>query len=171
MSAPDWTTVLGRLLTQRALRSQLRRDPEACGDALGLESAERVMLRELDVDQLEAQAGTLLGKRYREVAAQLPRTVALLGERAWPLFREYAADQWPTGHDRHQIDAIAYAEFVASRASADVDGRELAIAQFRLRRDVFALRWVRLFDDAARLRRALLVLRRRPGGHVSVWWL
>ena len=168
MTPPDWTTVVGRLLTQAPLRVSLRRDLDACATRLGLSDDQRLRLHELDVDQLDFQAQTLVHKRYRGAAEHLPLSMRDLGERALPLFREFARHQWPTGHDRHAQDAVAFADFLTSRTEFRVDGGELALARLRLTRGRFALRWVRLRRGGRR--RLALQLSIRRGSGVVAWY-
>src|SRR5689334_8958389 len=94
----DPVTVLGRLLADPSLCAELRRDPAALARRLDVDAE---ALRGLDLEGMEAQAETLLDKRFHEVGKLLPRTLAALGEAARPLFREHAGRTWPSGHRRH----------------------------------------------------------------------
>ena len=105
----DLTEVLGRLLTDAALRTELRRDAAAVAARLDVSSE---ALSGLDLDGLEVQAEELLGKRGHEVEKLLPRTWTGLGSRAPVIFRIHAATVWPEGHHRHLDDALAFASFL-----------------------------------------------------------
>jgi hypothetical protein len=155
----DLTTVLGRLLSDPALRATLRRDPEAAARAL---DADPATLAAVDSDGLEQQAETLLEKRFHEVGKLLPRTVAALGPDAERRFREHAAGFWPEGHRRHAEDASAFGRWL--------QGRRLPHSRSELNRHRFALGARRFslgfVNDAwvgGRSRRALQILYRRRG--------
>jgi hypothetical protein len=156
----DAVTVLGRLLADSALRAELRRDPEALARTLDADPAE---LRALDPAGLEAQAETLLEKRFHEAGKLLPATMAGLGELAKPLFREHAEGIWPQGHRRHAEDAAAFGRFL--------EERKLPRCRSELKRLCFTLgpeNWsISFVPDAwagGRRRAALQILCRRPSG-------
>jgi len=159
MSA-DLTIVLGRLLSDAALRETLRRDPEAASAILGVGAA---TLRELDPDGLERQALGLIDKRLHEVAKRLPRTVAGLGARSARLFREHAAGPWPEGHDRHLKDAAAFGAFL-ERRGLPVCRSELNRIRFACGRMPISIRLARDVWVAGRSRWAVQVLIRRAAG-------
>lgn len=79
----DRAAALARLLTEAPLRGLLRRDP---GEAARRLDVERAWLDALDPEGLDAQAETLLDKRWGELARLLPRTLAGLGAEARGLF-------------------------------------------------------------------------------------
>ncbi len=152
----DLTTVLGRLLSDPALRAEFRRDPDATALALDVE------LSGIDPEELDHQAATLVDKRFHEVSALLPRTISALGPDAARIFREHADGFWPVGHRRHAEDAVAFGRWL--------EVRRLPRSQSELRRLRFALSGGRLslgfVNDAwvgGRSRRALQVLFRRRG--------
>jgi hypothetical protein len=157
----DLTTVLGRLLSDPALRAEFRRDPAATARILDAD------LEGLDPDELDQQAAALVDKRFNEAAKILPRTMALLGGDAEALFREHAAGFWPEGHRRHPEDAAAFGRFLEARG--------LPRSRSELHRLRFAMGGgraaFRLVPDAwvgGRPRRALQVLYRRRGAVRSV---
>src|SRR3954471_5305162 len=111
MSA-DLTTALGALLADPALRQTLRRNLSEV--ALRLQIPEADLLA-LNAEDLETQAESLVDKRRSEVFKRLPRTVALLGDRASGLFREHAEGFWPEGHRRHAVDAARFGSALVER--------------------------------------------------------
>lgn len=111
MSA-ELTTALGALLSNRSLRETLRRDPAEVARQLQVPESD---LGALDPEALEIQAESLIEKRCHEVSKRLPRTMALLGDRAASLFRDHAEGFWPEGHRRHLLDAAGFGGFLAGR--------------------------------------------------------
>ena len=106
----ELTEALGALLTDAQLRTRLGEDPQGLAEALGLAGQDRAALLALDRGGLEAQARTLLSKRLHEVRQLLPRTFAALGPAGNERFLAYAGTCWPTGHQRHLDDALAFAQ-------------------------------------------------------------
>jgi hypothetical protein len=152
----ELTTVLGRLLSDPALRAEFRRDPEATARTLDVD------LAGIDPEELEHQARTLVDKRFHEVAALLPRTMEALGPDGARLFREHAEGFWPGGHRRHAEDADAFGR--------RLEARRLPRSRWELNRLRFALgggRWSLGFVSDAwiggRPRSALQLLFRRRG--------
>jgi hypothetical protein len=163
MSA-DVTTALGALLADRSLRQALRRNPSEVALRLGIPEAD---LNALDPEDLEIQAESLIDKRRSEVFKRLPRTVALLGDRASGLFREHAGGFWPEGHRRHEGDAARFGGFLAER------GLPLCRSEWNRARFLSgaALLSIRFAPDArvrGRARRAI-ELYLRAGGSVRSW--
>jgi hypothetical protein len=155
----DAVTVLGRLLADAALRAELRRDPDALARMLGADPAE---LRGLDPAGLEAQAETLLVKRFHEVGKLLPLTMAGLGEGAKALFREHAGRGWPQGHRRHAEDAAAFGRFLEER-TLPRSRSELSRLRFAVGPRRLSLSFVRDAWVGGRPRPALQILYRRGG--------
>lgn len=155
----EFTTILGRLLTDPELRRRFRRDPASAARAL---DADPSSLAAIDPDGLDLQAETLLEKRLHEVSKLLPRTVAGLGIRGAPAFREYACAHWPEGHRRHAEDAAAFGSFLRERG--------FPLCRSELNRHLFTMgsaSWaIHLVADArvgGRSRRAIQLLFRRRG--------
>jgi hypothetical protein len=155
----DAVTVLGRLLADSGLRAELRRDPEALARTLEADPAE---LRALDPAGLEAQAATLIEKRFHEAGKLLPATMAGLGDEARPLFREHAERIWPQGHRRHAEDAAAFGRFLEARKLPRCRS-ELSRLRFALGRRRFVLAFVPDAWAGGRRRWALQILFRRRG--------
>lgn len=125
----SWVDVVGRLLTDKALRQAFRDNASETMRGLGLEPNDAAILAALEPDQLEAQAQTLIAKRWSEVRRMLPRTFAAVGLAA-DLFAEYAASHWPTGHQRHRLDAAAFVGFLRQRGVWGVSTIEERRIQF-----------------------------------------
>jgi len=155
----DATTVLGRLLADPGLRAELRRDPDALAKTLDADPAE---LRGLDPAGLEAQAETLLEKRFHEAGKLLPATMAGLGDEATPLFRQHAERLWPQGHRRHAEDAAAFGRFLEERKLPRCRS-ELNRLRFALGPRRFSVAFVPDARAGGRRRAALQILYRRCG--------
>ena len=155
----DLTTVLGRLLVDPALRAELRRDPARVARML---DADALALREIEGDDLERQAETLVDKRFREVGKLLPLTLASLGAAAARIFREHALLHWPEGHRRHAADAEAFIRFLEER-KLPRSASELNRLRFARGRGRLSLRFVADAWVGGRPRRALQLLYRCRG--------
>ena len=99
---------------------------------------------------LEAQADTLVRKRWHEVSRCLPRTFQNADVSRH--FRAYADTYWPEGPSRHRLDALAFARYLQTQDVAVVS-EEVHLLEFLHYRKRFSLKCVR----------------RRPGLHVL--WL
>ena len=104
----DWVTTQAQLLTDSCLRESFRKDPIAVATQLNIRPSEQLLFVELDADQLEAQAATLVNKRLHEVHGLMPRTFRALGVKAQPYFLSYSTTFWPKGHHRHLVDAVRF---------------------------------------------------------------
>jgi hypothetical protein len=157
----EFTTALGRLLTNQALRAEFRRDPRKAAACLDLSDADRDALMALEPQDLDRQAETLLLKRFHEVGKRMPRTFASLGGDAARRFRSYAVRAWPEGHDRHLRDAVAFGEFLLRDEFTGVSRPEL----HRLRFELEGGRWSALWIPDASIGAGLQILwRTRKGG-------
>lgn len=168
--AIELTEALARLLSDAPLRRDFARDPAGMARALEVAEAHRAAFCSMRGEQLDAQAAVLVGKRFHEVAALLPRTFERLGDAARTLFGAHAETFWPTGHRRHIEDAVAFGEFIIERNPAFADVAELNRLRF-----LSGGRWVRFHFVGVRVpgprpRRALQVLYRTPAD-VRSWLL
>jgi hypothetical protein len=155
----DATTVLGRLLAEPGLRVELRRDPDALARTLDADPAE---LRGLDPAGLEAQAETLMEKRFHEAGKLLPATMAALGCEASSLFRRHAERHWPQDHRRHAEDASSFGRFLEERKLPRCRS-ELNRLRFAMGTSRVALAFVPDAWAGGRRRAALQILYRRRG--------
>jgi hypothetical protein len=151
---PDLTRAIARLLVDE----ELRRDPVAAAERLGIPELAR-----LDPAQLEAQARTLLRKRFHEVRKLVPQTIANLGPQAACRFEEFAHGFWPTGHRRHLQDALRFCEALGSQANRAETHR----VRFALGPGRMALYVVSDLLLLGRRRRALQILFR--GRRIREW--
>lgn len=110
----DFSTALGRLLTNVQLRQEFVNDPKRAAARLGVRDEDHVAFTSLSPNALVAQAEGLRRKRMCEVAKLLPRTRRSIGDRFAELFRIHAERFWPAGHRRHVIDAHTFCELLAS---------------------------------------------------------
>ena len=123
----DVTEPLTKLLTQPLLRAEFRADPRATACRLVREDTLRATLVGLCPDQLDVQARLLIAKRWREVVALAPRSC----EGRFSLFQTYAGTFWPTGHQRHHIDALGFLASVAADGQRVCDAERLALGRAR----------------------------------------
>ena len=116
MRQQDAVEAMGLLLRDRALRQRFAEDRHAVIKELGVVSDDHDCLLSLDVEQLEAQAESLIRKRRAEVVRFLPNTWSCLGTQALCSFHEYVDDShWPQGHRRHLLDALGFCQFLEER--------------------------------------------------------
>ena len=112
----NFTSVLGRLLTDSQLRAEFERDANQFARRLTLSDRDRNALLSIPATQLAKQAQTLVEKRFAEVRSLLPQTFEQLGPRSNELFNNFAASYWPEGHKRHLADAIHFGEYLKCHA-------------------------------------------------------
>jgi hypothetical protein len=110
VSAPDFITVLGRLLRSGALRDEFATDPQTFARVSGLPDHECEMLARMSWNDLETQALVLLQKRFAAIRPQLVQTCAALGADAWPQFVRYSRSRPADAQNRHVGDALAFSE-------------------------------------------------------------
>lgn len=121
----DFTTALGQLLCDGALRDALAADPRAVAARLNLCESDCAALAQLVPADLEFQADVLIRKRFNLVRRIVPETCRLLGAETWPVFHAYARTHWlrreqSPAHDaqgfcchlqQHQSDGLCEAEW------------------------------------------------------------
>jgi hypothetical protein len=117
----------------------------------------------LDMDHVEAQAQSLLDKRWHEV-----RRLLALPKKHQPsnfrnLFLEYAESCWPEGHHRHERDAIAFVDSLRRRGLRAPEEWRINLLRFRLGDKRVSIHWVRSLPVRSRLRAGLQILHRRQG--------
>ena len=113
MAGPDLTLALGRLLSDRALRSAFAANPGQVARVFALSGRDADLFVAMDPAALEQQAQALLAKRRAEVARVIPQSWRLLGASAPARFDDHASACWPSGHLRHPQDALAFLRFLA----------------------------------------------------------
>lgn len=114
----DFTTALGRLLRDGALRDEFALHPRKVTERLGLPASERAVLMALPAADLEFQAAILLGKRFDAVQGLIPRTLTALGE-GRRIFFNYARTQWPEDSMREMQDAVNFCRYCARLGFAE----------------------------------------------------
>ena len=155
----DLTRAMGRLLTDRSLRDAFRSDAQSVADSFRLSEVERAALISLDPDQLDEQAAGLIAKRQTEVALLIPSTWQRLGSAAAALFVEFAESFWPSGFQRHAIDAVEFGRFLIGRKPNDLDRAEWNETRFALQRFPVLIAWVAdVKSQKKQHRRAIQVL-------------
>jgi hypothetical protein len=154
--------VLAMLLSNAELRAQFRCDPQRCLTGLGLPAALQGGMLLLDPEQLETQAATLLGKRWRAVRGLIPESSFANPGISRERFMVYASDNWPSGHRRHECDALAFLQYCLSAGIA-ISRAELMRLELRLGRRWISLLPVRIQRTGGRIRTGLLLQYRRPG--------
>ena len=118
MSAPDFITVLGRLLRSGALRDEFAANPQTFARTTGLPDQECERLAQLSSDDLETQALVLLRKRFDAIRPQLAQTCTGLSADAWPQFVRYSRSYPADEHNRVVGDALAFSEHLRIQAIA-----------------------------------------------------
>jgi hypothetical protein len=124
MGLAETQKVLARLYTDAGLRERFFADPLKTGEELGLGREEVRQLSLLSARQVNFFASSLHAKRLQEVRDLLPLTVRALGERAAPLFREYAETNLPGGIKKHRADAAAFAGHLTKTGAIKGAGSE-----------------------------------------------
>lgn len=162
----DFTTALGRLLTEPKLRAEFARNPVGTARALAVREQDIASLVALDGNGLETQAQTLLQKRLHEVRRLLPITFEQLGPDAPALFLSYAVGHWPEGHARHRLDAVQFCEFLLRRNVREVYLPEIHRARFGLTKQKCSVRFVRRYRVNGRPKCVVQVLYRQRLGTV-----
>ncbi|MEZ5338300.1 MAG: hypothetical protein R3F46_08525 [bacterium] len=136
----------GFLADRRAWLALMLPEPDSAG-----------LLIRLDAAQLEAQAATLLGKRWRAVAELIPESRFGNSALSAALFREYADQYWPEGHRRHELDALAFLRHCQA-LGIRISAAELARLEISLGQRSFRLLPVRLQCGRRRKLGMLLLL-------------
>lgn len=118
MSQLDAVKTLAMLLQDRELRHRFASDRMAVVRELGVAADQIPFVCELDTQQLNDQAESLIDKRRSEVARLLPQTWLRLGAEANQQFLRYS-DQapWPEGFRRHFIDAAMFCQYLQRKTS------------------------------------------------------
>ena len=165
MSDRDFTTALARLLTDRSLLESYRVDARETAERLSVRPSDVDAFLSLDAADLEAQAETLVRKRFHEVAGMIPETITGLGgrEEARHVFEEYATTRWPAGHRRHLADAVAFCAHLLGQERRTVCRAEYHRLRFVLCRRRVAMHVVPSEIVDGRPRCALQILYGRRG--------
>ena len=162
----DFATAFARLLSDRAMRVRFRDDANELAQQFGLAGTERSTFIALDADDLDTQADGLISKRMREVSRRIPHTWRRLGSGdARRLFRMYAARQWPTGHRRHDADALSFIRYLLDQGVPDVCQAERNQLDFHNTKRRFRVKLVHSAVVAGNSRPAVQILyrwRREP---------
>lgn len=170
-AAPDFTSLLGRLLSDAALRAELSADPLALSRRLRLSAETSALLAQLDPAQLEAQAALLLGKRLHEARKLLPHSFRRLEQELGcaalsTLFNAYAGQHWPADHRRHIEDALNLGALLASHPiralQRMLDRSEYNRLRFSVERRNFMLGLVQI-DERGKHSYAIQLLYRSKG--------
>lgn len=173
--ATDFTTVMGRILSDPSFREQFFADRDQVLAELCVDDGTAHALRAIQESAVRKQANGLIGKRYREALKLLPQTMQQLGNRGRELFDEYATSFWPSTHRRHLIDAARFCRFLQqSSDSRYVSRAELNTLDFELGSQRVALCFLR--DHIVGQKRHFAVqlqFRLRDGGepHTFLWYL
>jgi hypothetical protein len=166
VSEVDFTTVLGRLLRDGALRDEFAVRRAQTMARLGVSEAHRDIFLNLNSADLEFQARVLLRKRFDSVLQLLPITCARLDQRAWPLFHDYARAVWPDGPRSEVQDACNFCERLLRENAVDVSRRELNRLRFGISQSLCSMHWRKDIVIRHKKRIGLQILLRRRG---SIW--
>lgn len=108
----NYVTAVGRLLTSENLRQSFANNPQSLALEMGVKEADCACFISMDTHQLEAQAKTLVSKRFHEVRKLLPETCRGLGDRGYRCFVDFSEQYWPHSHRRHLLDAQAFIAYL-----------------------------------------------------------
>lgn len=119
MSQLDAVSAFGLLLQNHELRIRFASDRTAIIRELGVAPSQSSFFYNLEIEQLDSQAESLIRKRRAEVAHLIPKTWSRLGTDTDSQFQDYAdRSAWPAGHRRHVTDADAFCRFLRMNAVA-----------------------------------------------------
>ena len=135
----DFTTALGKLLSDRALRSAFCQDPSGALDQLEIDDTTRSSLLQLDPASLQRQAEGLISKRRSAVAAIISTTWQKNSDDAAELFNHFASESWPSGYQRHRMDALEFCKHLRRL------GRPVHRPEFRWLRFELGNAWLRVY--------------------------
>jgi hypothetical protein len=161
VAALDFTTALGRLLSDGILRDRFATHPEVVVDEMDVAAGERSAICALAPNELEVQADILLRKRFAQVRPLLPEVCLELGERAWPEFREYARCRWT---EVPWCDAAGYGGRLVACGLMPRGLREISRAEFAASRVPIHVYLVRDLPVGGKIRRGILVFVRTGNG-------
>ncbi|MDH5355962.1 MAG: hypothetical protein OEY09_16080 [Gammaproteobacteria bacterium] len=153
----DFITALGKLLSSSRLRELYKSDTESLANKFNINEAERSSFINLDITKIEAQAKTLLSKRFHEVVKILPGTTALLGELAHQQFINYSESFWPEGVDRHLLDATSFIQYL-KRNHICFCKAEYNKVKFNLKRKKLSIHYLSSVEINGRARKAIQVI-------------
>ena len=148
------------------------KDPAETARQLSIDNHDLTTFLSMDFDRLQAQAQTLLNKRFHEVTRIIPETTGRLGTEGKALFHAYALTYWPKGHTRHLSDALEFCNYLFKHAGPRPCRAELHRLRFGSSHRRLALHLVGDFVVDGRPRRALQILyRTRDGSPRQVAWV
>jgi len=137
----DFITALGRLLRDGNLRDAYAAQPDTVAARLDLRPEDRPAFRQLVPEDVEFQARILLRKRFDLVRRFLPDTERRLGEKAWPLFLDYARVNWPAEPRVVLRDAFQFCQRLREQQPSLVCQSEWNRLRFALSEKSFAIHW------------------------------
>ena len=141
MAEIDFITALGRLLRDGNLRDVYAAQPDTVAARLDLRPEDRPAFRQLVPEDVEFQARILLRKRFDLVRRFLPDTERRLGEKAWPLFLDYARVNWPAEPRATLRDAGQFCRRLRQQQPSLVSQSEWNRLRFALSEKSFAIHW------------------------------
>lgn len=117
MGLKEVQALTAQLYVDPLLRETFFRDRAAVAARFGISGEDEESLRLLSEEQVARFAASLQRKRLAEVRNLLPLSAKALGEALPELFFAFAERGAPRGIARHAVDAIGFAEHLATRAS------------------------------------------------------
>ena len=164
MSTIGLTEALTRLLSDADLRDVYRRDGLAAASELSLSSDDLQVFLSLDPNEVDRQAQGLISKRFYEASHLIPQTLHRVGDASRHHFYEYATPFWPTGHQRHLIDAVEYCKYLKeNNLGLMVCRSELNWLRFLVARTACAIHFVADLVVHGKRRRAIQLFFRWRG--------
>jgi hypothetical protein len=165
----DLITALGRLLRDGGLRDAFALNPSALAAQLHVRKSDQPAVIQLNPHELEFQASLLLRKRLQSVRHLAPETCRCLGERTWPLFRQYSRAYWPTGRNFATADAHHFLVFLRQQNPLDCDALEWNHLQFSVNHKRVALHFITVTRLRSHHRWAMQFLIKTPATRPREW--
>jgi hypothetical protein len=151
----DNITALGRLLRDGVLRDAYAAQPSQTVEKLGVAESDRPPLLQLNSEDLEFQAQTLLRKRFETVSRLIPITCSNLREAAWSLFMAYARSHWPAGQPMQVLDARDFVRCLQEKHGSAIAPSETNRIRFALSQHRISIHFLKTFPLHSRPRHAV----------------
>lgn len=156
----DFITAFARLLRDGNLRETFAANPGAAAQQIHLCPPDLRAWLQLNPTEVEFQAEVLLRKRLDSVKFFAPETCRRLGEKLWPLFRDYARANWPPVGAAKFFDAFLFCQRLKQQTPAVLAVAEWNRLDFAASNRRLKIGFVRMPDTKRRPRRGLQIFLR-----------